>query len=47
MIGFGRNSVAGVWMVWLGYVHGWCVCMVDAIDVHRLLSVIRRGVSEV
>ena len=31
-------------MVWLGGVHGWCVCIVNAIDVD---SGFGRGVSEV
>ena len=47
MIGFGSKSDAGVWMVWLGYMHGWCVCIVDAIGVDGLVYHLWRGVSEV
>ena len=47
MIGFGSKSDAGVWMVWLGYMHGWYVCIVDAIGVDGLVDRLWRGVSEV
>lgn len=32
------NSDARVWMVWPRYVHEWCVCVVDAIGVDRLVG---------
>ena len=47
MIGFGGSSHAEVWMVWLGCMHGWCVCIVDAIGVDMLVGGFGRGVSEV
>ena len=47
MIGFGGNSDAGVWMVWFGGVHGWCVCIVDVIGVDRLVGGFGRRVSKV
>ena len=47
MIGFGGSSHAGVWMVSLGCIHGWCICTVDAIGVDMLVGGFGRGVSEV
>ena len=47
MIGFVGNSDVGVRVVWLGYVHGWCLYMVDAIGLDRLVGRFGRGVTEV
>ena len=39
MIGLvGVESDAGGWVVCVGHVDGWCVCIVDAIGVDRLVS---------
>ena len=34
-------------MVWYGGVYGWCVCIVDAIGIDRLVGGFGRGGSEV
>ena len=47
MIEFGGNSDAEMRMVWLGCVHGWCVCIVDAIGIDNLVGGFGTGVSEV
>ena len=46
MIGLVRvESDTCRWMVCVGRVDGWCVCIVDAIGVDRLVGGFGRGVS--
>ena len=48
MIGmFGWYSYTGMGMVWCGGMYGWCVCIVYAIGIDRLVGGCGRGVSEV
>ena len=46
MVGRGGYSYVGKGMVWYGGVYGWCVCIVDAIGIDRLVGGFGRGGSE-
>ena len=46
-IGFRGSTDARMWMVWFECVYGWCVCIVNAIGIDRLVSGFGRGGSEV